>query len=237
MRLETDTRRVARRIVTLALALQVVVLAGSVVFNYVDVADHISIRRIFNIAREESLPTWFASTQALAVSLTAALLWRLSGRTGWAWVAGFWLYVSIDDAAEVHERVATALSDRIGDVGPLAAYPSFSWHLLVAPVLALGLFGVAVHLWRADPSRRSRTLVVAGLAAFAVAQGIDVLEGIEGLFEGWADALDVADYTVGHGFRTVEEMLEMLGTLALWAPMLFLVSERLGTVTLESSVS
>lgn len=234
MQLEIDTRLVVRRVIGASLALQAVVLVGDVLLNYLDVFDHISIRRIFNIAREESFPTWFASTQALGVSLTAAGLWRMTRRRGWAWVSAFFLYVSIDDAAEVHERVSTALSDTFPTLPLLSDYPSFSWHLLIAPVLATGLLAVAVFLWRVDPSGRTKTLVIAGLAAFAVSQGIDVLEGTEGLFEGWASELGVADYTVGHGFRTVEEMLEMLGTLALWAPMLGIVSQRLGTVSIET---
>lgn len=234
MQFEIDTRLVARRIIGASLALQAVVLVGDIVLNYLDVFDHISIRRIFNIAREESFPTWFASTQALAVSLTAAGLWRMTRRRGWAWVSAFFLYVSIDDAAEVHERVSTALSDTFPTLPLLSDYPSFSWHLLIAPILAAGLLAVAAFMWRVDPSRRTKALVVAGLAAFAVSQGIDVLEGVDGLFEGWASDLGVADYTVGHGFRTVEEMLEMLGTLALWAPMLGLASQRLGTVSIET---
>ena len=234
MQFEIDTRLVVRRVIGASLALQAIVLVGDIVLNYLDVFDHISIRRIFNIAREESFPTWFASSQALAVSLTAAGLWRMTRRRGWAWVSAFFLYVSIDDAAEVHERVSTALSDTFPTLPLLSDYPSFSWHLLIAPILAAGLLAVAAFLWRVDPSGRTKALVIAGLAAFAVSQGIDVLEGVDGLFEGWASDLGVADYTVGHGFRTVEEMLEMLGTLALWAPMLGVASQRLGTVSIET---
>ncbi len=211
-----------------------VVLVGDIVFNYLDVFDHLSIRRIFNIAREESFPTWFASTQALAVALTAGGLWRMTSRRAWAWVAGFFLYISIDDAAQVHERVSSALADRFPTLPFLADYPSFSWHLLIAPILAAGLLAVSVHLWRSDPTRQTKLLVVGGLLAFAVSQGIDVLEGVDGLFDGWADDLGVAAYTVGHGLRTVEEMLEMLGTLALWIPMLRLVSDRMGTISIET---
>lgn len=214
--------------------LQVIVLVGDVVFNYLDVFGHLSIRRIFNIAREESFPTWFASTQALGVAITAAGLWRITARKGWAWVAGFFLYIGIDDAAQVHERVATALADTFPTLPFLSDYPSFSWHLLIAPILAAGLLAVAAYVWSSEPGRRTGVLVIAGLAAFAVAQGIDVLEGVDGLFDGWADDLGVAPYTVGHGLRTIEEMLEMLGTLALWVPMLLLAADRMGTVSIET---
>ena len=218
--LQIDAAKTARRILFTVLWIQVAVMVGNLVFNYFDIANHISIRRIFNVAREESLPTWFASLQALLVSVTAWALWRLEETRGWLLVSLFFLYVSIDDAAEVHERVATALSDAFPSLPFLADYPSFSWHLLVAPILGAGLLAVAIYQWRRIPTPRTRLLLVAGLAAFAVSQSFDVLEGIDGLFEGWADDLGVADYTVSHGFRATEEWLEMLGTTAFWAPML-----------------
>ncbi len=224
---QIDAAAWARRILVAALWIQVVIMAGNLVFNFFDIADHISIRRIFNVAREESLPTWFSSLQALAVAVTAWALWRIEDARGWAYVALFFLYVSIDDAAAIHERVATALSDTFPSLPFLEGYPSFSWHLLVAPFLAAGLLAVAVYQWRRMPTRRTLLLLGAGLAAFAISQGLDVLEGIDGLFEGWADDLGVADYTVSHGFRATEEWLEMLGTTALWAPMLLRLGDSI----------
>ena len=223
--IQIDAAAIARRVLFAMLWIQVAVMLANLVFNFFDVTGHISIRRIFNVAREESLPTWFASLQALLVSVTAWALWRIEAARGWLFVSLFFLYVSIDDAASVHERVATALSDTFPTLPLLESYPSFSWHLLVAPVLAAGLFAVAVYQWRRIPTRRTLILVGAGLAAFAISQSFDVLEGIDGLFEGWAEDLGVADYTVGHGFRATEEWLEMLGTTALWAPMLLLLGD------------
>ncbi len=225
--LHIDPPSTARRLLIAVLWIQLALMAGDLIFNYLDVAGHISIRRIFNVAREQSLPTWFASLQAGLVSVTAWALWRIERSRGWLFTAGFFLYVSIDDAAEVHERVATALSDRFPSLPFLADYPSFSWHLLVAPVLAAGLAAVGAYLWFRIPTTRTRGLVVAGLAAFAISQSLDVLEGIDGLFEGWATDLGVADYTVGHSFRAVEELLEMLGTTALWAPMLLRLGDTI----------
>lgn len=224
--IDVDGPTLARRVLFAALWIEGALVLGDLVFNYLDVLNHLSIRRIFNIAREQSIPTWFASLQALLVAATAWALWRIDRKRterskGWLFVALFFLYVSVDDAAEIHERVATALSDTFPTLPLLADYPSFSWHLLIAPILAAGLFGVAVFLWRRLPTTQTRMLVFAGLAAFGISQFFDVLEGVDGLFEGWAADLDVGEYTVGHGFRAIEELLEMLGTTALWAPMLF----------------
>ncbi len=61
---------------------------------------------------------------------------------------------------------------------------------------------------------------------------VDFLEGIEGKFDEWADDLGVAASTVGHGLRSIEELLEMLGTTAFWSVSISLLANRLtgGTI-------
>ena len=50
---------------------------------------------------------------------------------------------------------------------------------------------------------------------------------MEGLFDDWAEDTGLAPYTVGHGLRSVEEMLEMLGTTAYWSVVLSLLAARM----------
>jgi len=229
-----DTRDVAARLIRAVLVFEVLLLVLDYGFNFFDVVGSLQIRRIFNIAREESLPTWFASLQAVLVALTAAgLVWieRLehTSQAIWKWtfVAGFFLYVGIDDASSVHERLGTAFADAMTESSTLfSQFPSFSWHLFVAPVLGAALVAVAVFLWRLVPHPWARRLIVVGLCCFAVSQGLDFLEGIDDLYDGWAASLDAEDYTVAHSLRAVEEMLEMFGTTAFWAVVLFHWVER-----------
>lgn len=229
-----DTRRVATQIIGAVIVFEILLLGLDYVFNFFDVVGSLQIRRIFNIARESSLPTWFSSLQAVGVAATAAgMVWverqRGASRAVWGWgfVAGFFLYVGIDDAAEVHERLGTAFSDAMPEASSFfTQFPSFSWHLFVAPVLGAALLATAVLLWRLVPGRQVRRLVLLGLSCFLIAQGLDFLEGIDGLFDGWASSLDVEDYTVAHGFRAVEETLEMLGTTSFWAIILFQLVEQ-----------
>jgi hypothetical protein len=229
-----DTEDLATRLIWAVLAFEVLLLVLDYVFNFFDVVGSLQIRRIFNIAREESLPTWFASLQAVLVALTAAgLVWierlKRTSQAIWKWgfVAGFFLYVGIDDASSVHERLGTAFADAMPESSTLLSqFPTFSWHLFVAPFLGAALCAVAVLLWRLVPHPWARQLIVVGLCCFAVSQGLDFLEGIDDLYDGWAESLDVEDYTVAHSLRAVEEMLEMFGTTALWAVVLFHWVER-----------
>jgi len=227
---EFDTVRLARRILIGVLALEALLLVLNYTFNFFDILNDISVRRIFNIAREQSLPTFFASLQAVAVGATAFTLWRLqrrdaAGERGWLFVAIFWTYVGIDDNAEIHERLGSALERASEGSGVLSNFPSFAWQLFVAPVLAAGLLAAVIVAWR--HVERGRPLFLACLACFAIAQGFDFLEGIENLFEDWASGIGAAEYTVSHAFRAAEETLEMLGTTAFWAPTLWLLADRL----------
>lgn len=229
-----DTQGAATRLIKTVLVFEVLLLVLDYVFNFFDVVGSLQIRRIFNIAREESLPTWFASLQAVLVALTAAgMVWierlKRTSQAVWRWgfVAGFFLYVGIDDASSVHERLGTAFADAMSESSTLVSqFPTFSWHLFVAPLLGAALFAVAVLLWRLVPRPWARRLVVAGLSCFVVAQGLDFLEGIDDLYDSWAASLDVEDYTVAHSLRAIEEMLEMFGTTAFWAVVLFHWVER-----------
>lgn len=223
-----DATQLARTVIVGALVVDVAVLVLNYIFNFYDIANDLSIRRIFNVAREESIPTFWASLQAAAVGVTALGL-RATARTtiesrSWAFVGVFWIYVGVDDNAEIHERVGSALARATEDSALVEWWPGFSWQLFLAPILAAALFGSVVVAWRHAEQRRAMLLVCLG--CFAVAQGIDVLEGIEGKFDEWADRLDMSPYTVGHGFRSVEELLEMIGTTAYWSVILPLLARR-----------
>ena len=221
-----DGAAVARKILIGVVAMQFILLAANYAFNFFDLFGDISIRRIFNIAREGSLPSWLASAQAGAIALTAWFLNRVDREHVWGWrgVSLFFLYIGLDDAAEIHERVGSALGRLADEGGWIADYPSFAWQIFLAPFLAAGLLATAIFLWMRVPA--GRKLVAFALVAFAMAQGLDYLEGVEGLLDGWAEDASVAAYTVNHGSRAIEEMLEMLATTALWAPMLWTLAER-----------
>lgn len=227
---KVDAPDLARRVIVGALVAEAALFVLNYVFNFYDVANDLSIRRIFNIAREQSIPTFFASLQAVLVGTTALGLRATARNTAearsWLFVAVFWIYVGVDDNAEIHERLGSALARRTEDSALVEWWPGFSWQLFIAPILAAALFASCVIAWRF--TGRGLMMLLVCLGAFAVAQGIDVLEGLDGKFDEWADSLDMEPYTVGHGFRSVEEMLEMIGTTAYWSVILSFFAVQLG---------
>lgn len=218
-----------RRVVWACLVIEVALVVLDLVFNVLDITGDRSIRRIFNIAREQSLPTWFASMQAVmvgAVALFAAWLSR-SGRVRWGWIAVglFFIYVGADDASEIHERVGSALGRAAEEGGSTwkETFPTFAWQLFVAPLLAAGLLSSVVFSWFQSTAVVAKRWIFIAVVCFGVSQGLDFLEGIDSLestYKSLAERWDVRVYVVTHTLKVVEEWLEMVGTTGFLAAFL-----------------
>ena len=74
------------------------------------------VRRLFNIAREDSLASWFAVTQTVFVALAAWTVFMITkardphrrSRWGWFLVALVFSYFAVDDGAAIHEQIGRA---------------------------------------------------------------------------------------------------------------------------------
>jgi hypothetical protein len=187
--------------------------------NYGGLVDIGTIRRLTNITREDSLASWFGTTQTLLIGLTLWLIFLVIRRqttdrwrqAGWLVLACFFSFMAVDDGALLHERAGTVLSrlhssetpdaDPIGPGGRLVeAFPSYEWHIVVLPVfIVLGLFTL-VFLWRELDRPGARLVVAAALACLAVAVGLDFIEGLDpehpwNLYTWIRDAFEFGDYT------------------------------------------
>jgi hypothetical protein len=189
------TRPLVRRIFAACLLIELLLVVLDYVLNYADVLDQISVRRIWNVAREGSIPSWFSSTQAVAVGIAALAIGQverlrgseLAPRAGWALVGLWFIYLGVDDAAEIHERMGGFLKSLIAEdpaerpalVRFLASLPSYSWQSFIAPFYgAVLILSVTFAAWFLGPHRLVRYLV-GGFALFVISQGIDFIEGLE----------------------------------------------------------
>ena len=211
--------------------------------NYAEWSKFGTIRRLFNITREDSLATWFMVTQTFVTSLILWVIFLLqrnravSGKriAGWGFLAGFFTYLSADDGAMIHERLGTLAekaykSDKysyseslLGRIQEL--FPSYEWQLVALPFLvAAGLF-MLFFLWREFNTRGERLLLFTAAACMALAVGLDFVEGLEfnhplNVAAWFGGTFDFTIHSVKHFSKSLEEFLEMVAMSVLL--MLFL---------------
>jgi hypothetical protein len=157
-------------------------------------------RDFLDIGGEGNLPTWWNATLLALVAVAAvavSMLWSdtpAPSRRAWWVVAAAATYLSIDEAAGLHERLAGP-GESIGiDV------PTYAW-ILPGTLLALAGTIVLVAAARHLPRRTAASLAVALGAYGAGAIGLEA-------FNGWIRRRsdDSPWYTLG---TIVEEALEM----------------------------
>lgn len=207
-------------------------------FRWIDIR---AIRRMTNITREDSIGTWFSSTQMLVIGIVLLLIaihrQKIKDKLFWGWylLAGFFSFMAVDDAIKFHERVGTAVKviqrNMLNtEVAPSETFfPSYTWQLVFGPFFfGMGLF----MLWFLQKElRRSKVHWVAlgGLAMFVLAVAFDFVEGLDNnpyaLIGTW---FDVSAKTVSHYSKLIEEFIEMLGST------FFLVAFLKHFLTLES---
>jgi hypothetical protein len=186
-----------------------------------------SMRKLCDMAGESSMANWISSAQTL---LVAAVAWlagvraRVEGasrprRAAWAAIAGFFLFMALDDGSMLHERLGTLFERQLEQGGALGccgwlqhSLGSYHWIALLGPLFAaMGIF-MLVFLWRELGSRQARVTLLLALGCLAVAVGLDYLEGTETGYIGVMRLLHWDADPVKHYSRVLEELIELFGT-------------------------
>ncbi len=205
--------------------------------NYGQFTTIAAIRNLSNIAREDSLASWFSSTQTFLVGLTALLVTLLHQQSksplqvtiGWFLITLFFLYLAVDDGAEVHERLGTAFTltseNQKGTTSLLSSaihlFPSYTWQLLFIPFLSCMALSMLIFLAIQFKETRLIILIVFALLCLVFAVGLDFIEGLAdnhrwNIHSRIRENLVLDKYTVSHLSKSLEEFLEMLGFTFFW---------------------
>ncbi len=224
---------ITMRIFGCLLGFELFIVFLDVFINHYEWSSVGSIRRMVNITREDSLSNWFSSIQAIAVG---AVIWltaigvrkQMQGNHYkrkfycWAGIGTFFIYLGIDDAIKFHERMGTAYhvllfdddSSNEGVLGSLYnVFPSYTWQMVFGPFfMAIGIF-IVWFLWKALEPRRLWYWFLVGMSLYAVAIGLDYVEGLDcEQYEGISAFFSTEEYRIEHLSKTLEEFLEMVGT-------------------------
>jgi hypothetical protein len=233
IRISIDCQRWPVRIFLFCLIVELILVSLDALINYGRLIDVSPIRRLFNIAREDGLATWFMVIQTFVAGLVLCLIAVVSGHRGagrggvlsWGFLAGFFIYMSADDAAEIHERLGstfkkllqTGESEATGGLFSQvqSLFPSYDWQLVVLPLLALAGLYMVFFLLREFEDRSSRVILILAVVIMATAVLLDFFEGLAHdhtwNLHSWIGARwSLSEYTVSHFSRSLEEFFEML---------------------------
>lgn len=177
---------------------------------------------LFNLDREMNIPTWFSSMLFL---FSAILMWKagdrevphgLAFRKYWKGLAVFFVCISIDEVAAIHEMVVDPFRKWLHAGG----YLYFTWVVPAAVIVA----GMAVLYWRlflALPVRTKRLFILAAFLFFAGAFGLEMVEGRHVELHGSGNFRYAM---IAHA----EEILEFMGQIVFIKGLLSLFSNRPG---------
>ena len=189
-----------------------------------------ALGQAFDMTRESSIATYWSCLIALGIGvvcLFVASLLRRNGASrlrhrGWILAGIVFICVSIDDAIAFHEKIGAITS--LGLMRSLN-YPSYPWHVSVAPLVAAGVLLAAWVIWREVRKMPGlTTMLVLALGCFSMALGLDFIEGLAEMA-----ALESAEPTATAEYMPImmltEEALEMTGTtIVLYVVISYMIS-------------
>ncbi len=202
-----DWRRVRRRLLIATACISVVGLAIEALHVQVPDAVGETLVAKLSLSYEANLPTWFASSLLLLCAIAAGTIAHRASRhrVYWWCITALAAWMSLDEAAELHEHLGGA----IGDVGGVLY---FDWVIPAATIVVALTIAFVPFIRALDPRTRLR-LIIAGAVYVS---GALVME----LPLGW--------WTEQHGnegfgyalIDWVEETMELVGAVLAFAALL-----------------
>jgi hypothetical protein len=182
---------------------------------------------LLNLSYETNIPTWYSSVLLLACATVLAAIARLTNARRarharhWAVMAAIFLYMSIDEAVQIHEMINPALTDTYHLSGVL----TFSWVIpfgILVALFVLAYIGFLRHL-----SRRFRVwFVVAGALYVGGALGTELP------ISWWYDRHGGDNLVYGLA-NLAQESLEILGATVFLAALLAYIGAEIGELRIR----
>jgi len=178
---------------------------------------------MFDFASERNVPTLFSSfslaTAGLLLSLIAASHRRAGEHWGqWATLALVFLFLSLDEVAEIHERLIDPVRNTLHASGVLF----FAW-IIPYGLALIALAAIYLRFLLRLPRETMKMFLVSGLIYVSGAVGLEMAGGMHFETHG-NDFL----YAV---FYTFEELFEMLGVALFIYALLGYVAGRFGSLS------
>lgn len=213
-------KRVATLLLVVVLCLALASFAGQISKYFLGHDTVLGLVWVFNMESEYNIPTWFSSSMLLVCGLLlgmVAFTKRVEGASyaaHWSGLSIIFLYMSLDEAIQLHEEWNKPMEGLFGSGG----FFSYGWTIpfgLLVFAFALTYLRFLAHL----PSRTRLLFIVAGFIYVAGAIGMELVSGAYDVYHGKENMT----YAM---LASVEEILEMLGVVVfIYALLSYLQSE------------
>ncbi|MCL1929581.1 hypothetical protein FWF93_00285 [Candidatus Saccharibacteria bacterium] len=146
--------------------------------------DYWELAGLFDMDSEISLFTWFSTTILLFVPAVLAFFvgWvkrQNQEKLSWGWflLGAAFMYLSIDDAAMIHEKISTlnrmtGLQDVLSSINP--ALFGWSWWVIYLPIVAV-LVMIMTRWFLTLPTRTKVMIVLAAVLAIGGQVGMEAI--------------------------------------------------------------
>lgn len=167
--------------------------------------------RQLDLDEENNIPTWYSSSALLLSAILLTVTGFVNRQRGnpytyhWLGLAVIFLYLSLDEAASLHEMTHDLLNPRLAAVGYFHGWLHWSW-VVFGAIFVLIVGAVYLPFVVALPIQTRRLFLIAGTLYVGGELGMDMLGGRYDYFYG--------DKTFTYGMLVVgEEGLAMLGNV------------------------
>lgn len=132
-----------------------------------------------NMDNEVSIPTWFSQTLLLGAAVLFAYMARIAStlRAGfiktWWFLAGLFLFASIDEGSSLHELATEPMQEMLGITGGPFFFAWVIPGIILCVLLCLGLLRFFLHL-----PRFAQIIFAGGALALFGAIGIEMISGM-----------------------------------------------------------
>jgi hypothetical protein len=212
--------------------LHVVSTVGRGIEYYLGIETTTEFVRLFHVAEEANITSWFSSMILLLCSLLLAVIavdkhqQKDKYKKHWSALSIIFLYLSIDEAARIHEVIGFELRDLLDTKG--AFYQA--WVILMIPLLLVMLVVFFRFLLDLPKSFRALFLISAFIFIFG-ALGMEMIGCI------YRDNIHVNWKLINAISITIEEFLENVGIVIFIYALLRYIKTNLSSETVTFQVS
>ncbi len=206
MMVEISIKKTVYWLYGLVFALNTVGFAGRVIEKLLGY-DDTELVRLFDVAKEANVTSWFSS---FLLSVSALLLFLITKikfqerdtfSRHWAFIACVFLYLSLDESARIHEATIEPVREFVHASGLFY----YSWVIIAIPVI-MGLALIYRKFVFSLPIRTRNQFILAAIIFMAGAIGFEMLGGL--FHDVKISGVQLLSFTV-----TLEELFENLGVV------------------------